>query len=397
MRQILFMTLFVIVITNSCNKDRTLEYRNVLPDRPPVITPVVPGQPANCNAVIRPVIEARLEKLTELPEWRQHISVGVAGSKVIFAGGFKDQYEASDRVDIYDTQTGDWETYRLSQPRFAICIVTAGDKVFFAGGQTESSHIGIIEILDLKTKTWEGKTLTKGSSHVSGATNGSKVVFAGGGNGNQDKMEIYDMATGHWQTKSLRYPRLFGHAVNAIGDNVYISGGLLPGTSEGQATDIIEVHNLVTGEVNELRMSGNRVFPGGAVVNNKLILAGGSTWGATGRSSCTVHVLDPADNSISLDSLSVPAKWSPNYGWQPVISGSKVIFVHTSNYHTNHLGLLEIFDVAANSWFTGKILETPPDGSVVVAVGSMVLIAAGHYNPSYSEFETSPIVYKLVW
>ncbi|HSK12611.1 MAG TPA: hypothetical protein VK907_05315, partial [Phnomibacter sp.] len=232
-------------------------------DPPTVITPMA----NDCPTVVHQNVEVRLEEFAEMPEIREDFVMAVAGSRVIIAGGRTDGF--SGRVDIYDTQTRQWETFRMPNPRYRPIIVASGNRVFFAGGWD-------VDVLDLSTKEWH---LIQVTSHVyAGVASTNKVVFLSG----NKYIDIFEMTPDAWNRKTskhLRHPRSFGHSVALVDDKLFIAGGITSnsaGTGGGEkGSDIMEIHDLNSGRISEIRLPNARVDAGVAIVRGKIVMAGG--------------------------------------------------------------------------------------------------------------------------
>jgi hypothetical protein len=57
----------------------------------------------------------------------------------------------SDRIDEYDLLTNSWSTSSLQEARTGMGVISFGNKVFFAGGQTPFGPSGKVEIRDIVT------------------------------------------------------------------------------------------------------------------------------------------------------------------------------------------------------------------------------------------------------
>jgi len=87
-------------------------------------------------------------------ECRSSLSAGAAGVLVLFAGG-KNVTGYSDMVDIYNVDTSEWTTDKLSVPRSHMAVATSADgKIYFAGGINENGVSDVVDVYDTKTKSW---------------------------------------------------------------------------------------------------------------------------------------------------------------------------------------------------------------------------------------------------
>jgi len=215
-----------------------------------------------CDISDWPVVQLRLTEIGRLSEPRIP-EIGVAGAKIVFAGGAKDlvcswDWElSSSAVDIYDINSKVWTTARLSKERSNIAVVSHGNKIFFAGGRswenvgggaTQNVSYSNIDIYDVATNAWSVAHLSKARESISAVTIGSKIIFAGGFfyTGNTypgyfsdvtNTVDIYDVSTGGWSRAHLSIPR--SNSVNLVkGDSVYFIGGWGTSSMAARAVDI---------------------------------------------------------------------------------------------------------------------------------------------------------------
>src|SRR5262245_41872079 len=139
---------------------------------------------------------------------RDGIAVTSAGDKVFMAGGgdFVANIYTS-RIDIYDATNETWSFAGLSGPRADIAAASAGDKVVFAGGYNnddmfDPSASTTVDIYDIPTNYRRTTELKTGRSHISATTIGNKIYFAGGQSELRlfDNVDIYDVTTNTWET-----------------------------------------------------------------------------------------------------------------------------------------------------------------------------------------------------
>jgi hypothetical protein len=181
---------------------------------------------AVCGDSNRTHVNARLIPVGALSKPGTSMSVGTAGTKIVFAGRNIDS-----RVDIYDIVTQTWSTAELSVGRYAITIVSAGNKIFFGGGETGdgTSPVNTVDIYDVSTNTWSTSKLSTAGHSMAGATVGNKLFFAGGdggftGAGRSHKVDIYDLATNTWSNTTLSENKELVTAV-AANNKIYFAGG----------------------------------------------------------------------------------------------------------------------------------------------------------------------------
>jgi Uncharacterized protein conserved in bacteria len=106
-----------------------------------------------------------------------------AGNKVVFAGG--DNRYPSASVDIYDGANNSWSTSSISEPRHISQAATDGSKIFFAGGSVNVSNSGghvskQVDIYDASLNKWSIDTLHVARGEMGAITAGNKVYYGGG-------------------------------------------------------------------------------------------------------------------------------------------------------------------------------------------------------------------------
>jgi pimeloyl-ACP methyl ester carboxylesterase len=110
-----------------------------------------------------------------------------------------------DEVNIYDSQSGTWLTpHPLSAPRTTIAATTLGTKVIFAGGQSPSGN-DAVDIFNSQTSQWQTATLSQ-ARFTSPVTFNSRAYFVGGWTGSAASaaIDVYDGTS--WTTESLPGP-----------------------------------------------------------------------------------------------------------------------------------------------------------------------------------------------
>ena len=127
-----------------------------------------------------------------LSEPGNSIATAAAGNKVFFAGGdagvSAPREKRAENVDIYDLNTNTWSVAHLSEPRYGgISAVAVNDKVYFAGGVAGLDLNWFasdrIDIYDITSNSWSTSTLYEGKSYCGGISAGNKIFWAGGETG----------------------------------------------------------------------------------------------------------------------------------------------------------------------------------------------------------------------
>jgi len=194
---------------------------------------------------------------------RRDMAVVTSGSKIFFAGGYyntiSDPNIIFDRVDIYDTLTGQWTVDHLSQGRYFFAAAAANGTVMFGGGQGASTPVvaqRIVNRYDVNTQVWKDTVwydFLSLRSELTAASIGDKLIFAGGmgTSTRQNIVNIYDTKQRKWLPNaalSQKKTRLKNVVYN---HKVYFVGGTLQGSLP---SDTIDVYDDVSNSWNTMKI-----------------------------------------------------------------------------------------------------------------------------------------------
>lgn len=296
--------------------------------------------------------------------------MAAVGTKVLFAGGSEvNLMTGSTRVDIYDAATNAWSTAELSQARFGMAAVTAGSKVFFAGGKVGDgvfmwtdtdwgTYYTTVDIYDAATNTWSVAHLSEPRAGIAAATVGHKVFFAWGLKdahfASSATVDIYDLATGAWSTARLREPKNSLSAV-ALNGKVYFVGGYTEGWS-GQSSSNIEIYDLATDSWTSASLLQRMGVITGAAVGNRIFWA----------EHCSVEIMDVQTGSSTAAYL-----YKQGILVSAVVRNNKVVFFRHSIYDESKQ--FDIYDLATNSWSIGEVPQDIREVSVISANNTIYL------------------------
>jgi hypothetical protein len=300
------------------------------------------------------------------------------GTKVYFAGG-RDAASGNPtaHVAILDMETKEERQAYLSIPRAFIACVSAGTKLFFAGGWTWSGALSRVEIVDVAAGTSATAELSEARWGVTTAVLGTKVFFAGGfyWNGTtqvSSRIDIYDIATNTWSASNLSEAR--GDIAATVTNNkIYFAGGSR-GYSVSPVIDIYDgqtaswsVSNLNTAVANAAAISAD----------GKIYFAGGYdiTLGSAGaplkNAKCDVQIKNISDQSYS--SANLMAKASSMLACK---QNNKIIFYPSGE---NAATFFDVYDIAANSWSVG-LINNFLRGGVCFLYNNDIYIAGGYFG-----------------
>lgn len=196
----------------------------------------------------------------ELCVGRYSIAAVASGNKIFFGGGeVGDGTSPVDSIDIYDVSTNTWSVSHLSCAGNSIAAAAVGNKVFFAGGDHGFNQTpGIdrskqVDIYDLTTNTWSTSSLSekKRGGH-SAVTAGNKIYFAGGETwpgsywAASNKIDIYDNVTNTWSTSSMQEGKI-AFASIILDNKIYWAGGFTGSSGSAYHSCVVEIRDVNTG------------------------------------------------------------------------------------------------------------------------------------------------------
>lgn len=324
---------------------------------------------------------------TDLSQYKDHMAYTVLGDKVYFAGGYSMKSDFSgqfstDKVEIYDINTGNWVFDKLSKGRDWLEGTSAGSKVIFAGGWDDVGNLQTtVDIYDTLTKKWSIANLSIARRMLSPVSDGKIVMFAGGMTTyakTTTRVDIYEAQTGIWKTSELSESRL-GISSASCGDLIFFAGGLFFDTEPGSEIvyDVVDIYNTKTNTWTTSKLSSPRFFIASAVVGDKVIFAGGQN--EFGEPSNRVDIYDTVKNQWSIDSLSVPRAFDDNDQNSAVVCGRAYFVGGMTMINGNYLSdykTIDIYDPVTKSWETDE-LPYNLFGHSVAGVGNKLVVAGG--------------------
>jgi hypothetical protein len=345
-----------------------------------------PPPPAACNNLNRPFVPATLVAFGSLSQAREGIAVISAENKILFAGGYLPPGGFSSRVDIYDQLTQTWTTAELSVPRCLMATVAAGGKIFFAGGETGDGTwpVSTVDIYDIANNTWSVTQLSIAGNSIIGAAVGNKILFAGGdggfsGPGRETRVDIYDLVTNSWSTASLSEAKRGFHAGVTYNNKVYFTGGeTFNQSGNWGASNKIDIYNNANGSWSTSVLSQGKMGLLGITSGHKIYWAGGQTgWAPVMSMTCSVEIFDMNTGANSHQYLFGPALWSISSGQNAAIKNNKIIFYRPYSPENNKF---DIYDVISNSWSIGTLGQPVPEGASIYSLNNIIYVVGGIVN-----------------
>lgn len=193
----------------------------------------------------------RWTTLAPLPEGRHHIALAEADGKIYGIGGFSGaipDWRAHATVFVYDAQANRWSVGpSLPQARAEGVLASVKGNIYFIGGRIPTSpdatHISEHadtrrgEVLDPRSGRWEPiPDAPTARNSAAAAVIDDRIYVVGGrqmqrqGDGKQRPvnlatLEVYDPATGRWETRAPMPQAQGGLAAAAYDGKLYAFGG----------------------------------------------------------------------------------------------------------------------------------------------------------------------------
>jgi len=287
-------------------------------------------------------------------------------------------YSYSNRVELFDIETGEWDTLSPLPERRADHVVIAGySLVFIAGGVNQFGLVGDILQYDLKT----GQSAVLTTFEIGRRATG--VDFGGGGGyficGGTDqygttaygRVVIYKDGMFSDNYDPLITPR-FGHLAEKIdGSTIIVMGGRDAG---GTILASAEKYTLGTDQwFTADQMSVPRIdFTVTKLLDGKILVTGG--YGGTGALN-SADIYRPSNNVWNSVSDFSEARERHSAALLP---DGRVIIIGGYDINFSPLATTEIYDPALDTWTSGPTLSTPrASHACAVLEDSRVMVTGG--------------------
>ncbi|WP_027399297.1 Kelch repeat-containing protein [Anaerovorax odorimutans] len=274
-----------------------------------------------------------------------NFSVATVGDKIYTIGG---RY-SPELNEIYNTTTGTWET-GASVPipkKFSTCAVV-GEKIYMFGID-ENYTIPVMQIYDTKTNTWTSSEDVPQIKTVEGfsavAVNNKVYFIMYNSESKLTNVQIFDTITGVWTTGSdignIGYNGIVSIENNiysigggsaatskciykydieednwtkvsempnkktelsacANGNNIYVTGGRINGSS----SNLVYIYDITNDTwTKEIPMSEIRIMHGSVIVNGKLYVMGGNSISDNLNTMESLKIGDSTDTDNKLSVL----------------------------------------------------------------------------------------------
>lgn len=175
-----------------------------------------------------PAAQLEWRSLADMPTPRTEVAGAVSGERIYIAGGYAPGGATVDTVEVFDTQSGTWET----GPALPVAVnhasaTSVNDEIYVIGGY-EGTGQGTAKGFVFRGNTWEPIADMPESRGAAGAAAVDGRIYVAGGvgpNGIARDMFVFDTNTNSW-SRLPGPPTPREHlAVAAFENAVYVLGG----------------------------------------------------------------------------------------------------------------------------------------------------------------------------
>ena len=305
--------------------------------------------------------------------------VTAAGNKIFFAGT-DHEYAV---VDIYDVNSHSWQRESLSQARTNMAIIGCGNKIFFAGGNSNDQWYDIIDIYDISHGSWTVAHLSEPKSELAAGTVDDKVFFAGGiteeGWNQTNKVEIYDISDDSWSIAELSEPKIGVAAVTA-GNKIYFAGGwnYLSGFNNPMTPlHKVDIYDASTNSWSAADLNYISGSVSGVSKGDIIYWSGISFPPYEGNT----EIWNTANGSATTNCLSYPRSYPT-----AIAKNSDILFFVPGRTMNNAIlsDQFDIYNTVTGKWSVG-LLNDPVAGPGIISVNNVVYIGGGKTSNGYTD------------
>jgi len=286
-----------------------------------------------------------------------------------------------------DPPNAGWATLAsMPSNNSGVSTAVAGGKLFVAGGNLP------LFVYDPVTNTWSNKPpLPTDRSYTSAGTIDGKVYVAGGcayGDcriGVTTLMEAYDPTNNTWTSKAPMSTPRAGFVSGVIAGKLYVVGGFQACYGPCPMTNTLEVYDAASNTwTTKTPMPTTRSQMGGAVINGKLYVVGGTTSGGAAGAVTTLEVYDPGTNAWTTKAPMPTARYALGAGQ---LNG--ILYAISGNAAGEvTVNTVEAYNPATDTWSTVAPIPTARYGGQPQDYNGVLYVAAnGPGNQAVASLE----------
>lgn len=276
------------------------------------------------------------------------------------------------------TSAAQWHTRRsLPAPQQETAVVELGGKVYVIGGlATDGRILADVNVYDASADTWStGRALPEPLHHVNAAVAGGRIVIAGALRGGEfsaaGAVLVFDPTMNEWTAKTAMPAgtERGASAAAAVGDHVYVAGGLRAGAS---VADFSRYDTKADAWEDLPALPSARDHGAGAA-------HAGVFYAFAGRSGAHTARVDAFDPTTRTWSSRAPLPTSRAGFALALREGRAYLFGGEGNAAgTNGMfSEVESYDFAADAWSKLAPMKTPRHGMGAATVGSQIIVPGG--------------------
>lgn len=209
----------------------------------------------------------------EIPFSRREMNVIKTENKIFFLGGKNSFSSWSNQCDVFVLDSGEWEEFTLSEPKNNFQLAIVDNKIVIAGGVKSNSNsdrsVETIEVIDVETYNVETYPMSEARNFSTVVSVGNEVIFAGG---NTKYAEIFNIDSRESRVEDFNVEfNLENLASGRVGNKVVLGGG---NSVDGNKLFIYDGLNSIWSDLELGSIKNNINF---IELNDKLYLSGGSS------------------------------------------------------------------------------------------------------------------------
>jgi N-acetylneuraminic acid mutarotase len=270
-----------------------------------------------------------------------------------------------------------WQSRRsLPAPQQETAVVELGGKVYVLGGlSADNRSLVDVNVYDPATDSWSAaRPLPEPAHHINAAVTGGRIWVTGvlGGSSFTAAGVVwsFDPTANEWTTKTAMPAgtERGASAVAAVGDHVYIAGGL----RDGSVADFSRYDTKTDAWESLPPLPSARDHGGGAAFGARFYAFAGRNGGLSSR----VDVFDPATSTWSSRAPLPTAR----AGFAIAVrEGRAYLFGGEGNGADPNgmFGEVEAYDFAADTWTKLAPMKTPRHGMGAATIGAQILVPGG--------------------
>ncbi len=187
---------------------------------------------------------------------KRYASAGVVGDHLYVFNGIMEYGDLNSTVEKIDLNDGSID-YLLGNPQLARAagVATWNNKIYSFGGRLEPNvYSNKLYEFDPQSNTWTELAEIPFAGETKGEIVDGKLYVIGGFNGTvSDRIDVYNLSTGIWESNFQMPVGISAHATALVGSKIYLVGDFSNLTSLAYFDTQDNSFNVLTSNLNERR------------------------------------------------------------------------------------------------------------------------------------------------